>query len=240
MRSRVEVLREYLESQEKRDEAPERMHRWAVDLECGCTTEALTRGDEHLPTEGRSARTLGDRANGNSVGKTFVIDNRESRSYFVFDPDSHEFLWPGPYGSFRPNAIHAEIRGMPPGFLWCAHDEHHPYREIKTWAVRKERWSSRSGKRYAGWNVILSCGHSGVAISDLAWRPEHGHAPQPDKAEALRAWLAKPGGSDAGRRHMEAELLDGCPAADAGGLCRLCLRAAHRLVRAHRAAHMAR
>jgi hypothetical protein len=86
MRSRVEVLQEYQryyaellslnpncrESIEKRD-APERRHRWRVELDCGCTTEALTYGKEHPPTDGRSHRLF--KGGLHSVSRNaFVID----------------------------------------------------------------------------------------------------------------------------------------------------------------------
>jgi hypothetical protein len=112
---------------------------------------------------------------------------------------------------------------MTPGFLWCAHGEHHPWREITRWAEREERWSSRTGKRYATWTVLLACGHFGRVVTDFDWRPEHGHRPQPQKAEKYREWLAKPGGSDVGRLAMEAELLDGCPEPQTRDSCADCV-----------------
>ncbi|MEO5994499.1 MAG: hypothetical protein ABIP92_13230, partial [Arthrobacter sp.] len=70
-RPRAEVLREYLDLNDRRREriepvlwdfwapGPEKVYRWRIQVDCGCITEVLTYGDSKLPHE----RTWHDHVN---------------------------------------------------------------------------------------------------------------------------------------------------------------------------------
>lgn len=193
-------------------EAPERRYRWRVELDCGCVTEALTRGKEHEPTDGSSHQLF----KGGLVSA--------SRHAFVVDAGSRTFHRFGD----------TEVRTDTPGYLRCAGHgrEHHPWRKITKWADRREgfvepwpadpadcwwwpkgpsgwwkkhgansseelyeRRRDKEGHTYAGWSVLLSCGHLKHAwcIDDLDWRPEHGHKPNAKEAEHRRRALEEKG-----------------------------------------------
>jgi hypothetical protein len=241
MRSRVEVLQEYqryyaellrlnagnkqveeslrraspsYEGLEAR-EAPERRYRWRVELDCGCITQGLTYGKEHLPTDGSVHQLF----KGGLVSA--------SQHAFVIDAGARCFRT---FGDIR-------IRTDTPGYLRCAGHgrERYPWRKITEWMDRGEgfvepwpadpgEWIERGwwpsgppgwwekhgakssaelygrvrdkeGHHYAGWTVRLSCGHLNEAwcIRDLDWRPEHGHHPNPKEAERARRALKEKG-----------------------------------------------
>jgi hypothetical protein len=207
-RPRVEVLREYedyygdlltlnpahRESIHKRD-VPEGCHRWLVELDCGCTTEALTYGEEHPPIDGTWIKALGDENTGHSTARTFVVDAGSRRL------------------------------GGAPGFLWCSGhgSQTFPWREVAKWLERHERWSSKTGERYASWTILLSCGHVDSIIADFGWQPEHGHKPQPELAEKMRLLLDRDDVDDSLRQYIELRLPGGWPKPETGAECNDCV-----------------
>jgi hypothetical protein len=207
-RPRVEVLREYLDYHAellkfnpsmheniKAREAAENRYRWSVKLDCGCTTEALTYGEEHPPTDGPFIKVLGDKNTGHAIHRTFVID------------------------------AGSRMLGMTPGYLWCSGhgSPEHPWQQITKWVRSHKGYSSDSKREYAAWTVILSCGHVDSAIiTEADWRPEHGHKPNPELAERGRRMLARKNCPDATRSWCEPRVADGYPEPDTGQNCSSC------------------
>lgn len=147
---------------------PELVHRWRVTLECGCTTEALTLGADHPPTEG--------------LWQRLRHETCASRQVFVVSCNS--------------TTRYPEDMPLYEGRLWCAdHDTPLPWREITEWIKRTEKgytWTSAtSGKlEHHGpcdrWAVRLSCGHRRNPLVPVGWLPEHGHKRDPEKAQKVR------------------------------------------------------
>lgn len=212
----MEVLREYQkyydtllrlnpglrESMEKRD-APECRYRWRVELDCGCSTEALTYSKEDPPTDGPSHRLF--RGGLHSASRNaFVIDARATTrrmtpGYLRCAGHGKESLpwrkiaeWMDRHEGFVPPwpVDPAECEWWPsgpPGW-WEKHG-------ANSSAELYERVRDKEGHPYAGWTVRLSCGHFEDAwyIDDLDWRPEHGHRPNPKEAQRRRRELEEKG-----------------------------------------------
>jgi hypothetical protein len=125
------------------------MFRWRVQLECGCTHEFFTRGEDEYP-DGRSYRDpmtgcrlpLGEYWCPTDHGSTQKpyrdIVEWEDWKVLEFPSDSEE-----------------------PEYDWM---------DAETWAkIRQPEPHS-----HAFWLVKLACGHYGQACTDLDWKPENG------------------------------------------------------------------
>jgi hypothetical protein len=99
-----------------------------------------------------------------------------------------------------------------------------PWREITEWVERREQFSRRTGRLFAAWTVFLSCGHfNGHVVTDLDWRPKHGHRPTPEMVEKVRPLLDKADLADSVREHIEQRLPGGWPKPQTGQDCAECV-----------------
>lgn len=181
------------ESIERRD-SPENVYRWLVELDCGCITDALTTGysaahvpmEELRPADCIFQRMLGSRESGMSTDNILLFGWKVSWKY-----------------SARQE-----------GYAWCSgHSDTKPFREIVEWVERKDRpryYSDRLKKDigpYASWVVRLSCGHyAHSVVTDVDWRPEHGHAVQADFVAKIRQRLGSEEIGDETRELLEWQL----------------------------------
>lgn len=160
-----------------------------------CSTEALTYGEDHPPGDGPWITALGDKNTGHCSAWTFVIN-----------ADSH-------------------LLGMSPGVLWCSGHgtQSLPWQKITKWMERSELRSRTTGHPFAAWTVLLSCGHANShVVTDIAWRPEHGHTPTPDMVEKVRPLLDTDDLADSVREYIEQRLPGGWPEPQTGQDCAAC------------------
>lgn len=172
-----EVLRSYNEGNSKRRAAiaeefgpqsgvlwpfwapdPDQMWRWRYQLDCGHIRETLTRGEGHPPLGGESVRVR--------HGDEIVREE------------------------------------LPPGHAFCGSDQSRRkvLRDIAEWKRRHdepyvddgscmewsqdewtpEQWAqiqaveARMRRPRAKWDVVLSCGHQTVELTEVDWKPEDG------------------------------------------------------------------
>jgi hypothetical protein len=185
-RPNAEVLREYQayplanNPAFERLYAPERRYRWLVQLDCGCITEALTEGEDHLPTDG-------------VMGGSLRCDYSEANQR---QPTRERtFLIAG--GLVR--CTNGCPRGWcyPKGYLWCSdHDEDKelPWREVVRWIKRGDECPTSVVDGtvigpYVSWTVELSCGHCGHLTAESDWIPEWGHRQRPEVTAKLKPVL---------------------------------------------------
>jgi hypothetical protein len=228
-RPNAEVLREYRDYYDRlvglnpgnqglaERDAPERQFRWLIELDCGYITEALTGGEDKIPTQQMWENRLGPH-------------NR---------PHTHVMsrLWP-----HCPISDRMCEHCRPAGYVkdGCAtdhHDEPTPWREITAWGKRvsehPEEWVDREDgvegqillPARAWWQVLLSCGHcSDIGVSAPPdWRPEHGHVYDPERVERAKQNLDKH--KDAAlsiRSWWESDVRTGCPTPNTETRCYEC------------------
>ena len=128
---------------------PEDAYRWRVALACGCIFEEFSSGIERFPDSGRYLDPLGR--------GVLNLGERVCR-----DPE-HRSRVTRPYREIVSWLDH-EVIEYPDDPEEC------PYEGMKpsTWAVIR-----KSARSTAHWDVELSCGHLGSAVSlDPEWRPE--------------------------------------------------------------------
>jgi hypothetical protein len=125
------------------------MFRWRVQLECGCTHELFTRGEDDYPDGGSYLDPIGEfrlpvgeywcQTDHSSIEKPYRdIVEWGDRKVLEFPVDPEE----------------PEYDGM----------------DAETWA--RIRWPEPHSS--AIWRVKLACGHYGQACTDMDWKPEDG------------------------------------------------------------------
>jgi hypothetical protein len=190
-RPAAEVLREYMDFHTrqlalnpslveilKEKDAPERKYRWLVELDCRCITEALTAGEDRLPTTGVAPHRLGDHDKPihPTYAQTYLMSHNNVRC--------------------TDDRV-GECACFPPGLLWCSdHGEKLPWREITEWVKRRRERpahytdNNKEMPATAEWLVKLSCGHRDTVFTEVNWIPEYGHQ-EVDEVKPLRERLRR-------------------------------------------------
>lgn len=220
---RKEVLREYEEFNAKRRARirqavlwqfwapdPEEFYRWRVQLDCGCVSEVMTRGEEDLPSE----RQWLDHVHSAWLPKGQMLC-------------PHDDALPSPYrdivewGERREVTIPADPVEPPEYFF-----------DAKLWA----RIRHDEPRNSAFWRVTLSCGHVTEVPTHLDWKPAEGprrvslQRQQEMTAEFEEFWATEPSGQDEhAREHTKRMLADGWPLPEPEQQCYAC-RAARAIV----------
>lgn len=214
-RPREEALREYQDlNAERRSRIPsalwpfwapdpEQFYRWRVQLECGCTTEVLTPGNETLPDEQQWY---------DPVHKAWLPAGQVPCSHGDSPPEPYRDIVE--WGERREVSFPADPV-EPPDWL-----------EAEAWAVIRHDDPHTS----AFWTVTLSCGHvTEVIAPDLEWKPADG--PQRTSAKRLlkmkadfeELWASDPNAQDEREReHTRRMLADGWPCPRPEHLCNTC------------------
>lgn len=120
------------------------LYRWRVQLECGCVTEVITRGDQRFP----DGRVYDD-----PVGRA-SLPHGELRC-----PADHQT--PRQYREIV-EYLERTVRDSPPNPV----DD--------PWGVGEEVWAKircAEPRTYAVWRVKFDCGHHTDQVSDLDWNP---------------------------------------------------------------------
>lgn len=128
----------------------EDMHRWRVQLECGCLHEVFTRGKADYPDDGSWLEPIMQRPL--PVGEYWCTNDHgeAGRAY----RDVVEWL-------------EREVKELPPDPAESPYEGMDP----ETWA--KVRHAEPHSTAF--WRVRLSCGHFKVQVAtDVDWRPEDG------------------------------------------------------------------
>lgn len=214
-RPREEALREYQKlNADRRERIPtalwpffapdaDTFYRWRTQLDCGCISEALTRGETDLPVD-RQWREPGHRG---------VLPKGQVICWHDDDPPA-PYQDVGEWGERRERTFPADPVKPPDGI------------DPKIWSVLRHDEPHSS----AFWSVTLSCGHhTEVCVSDMAWRPEDGwrHV-KPERVQQMTAefedlWASDPPGQDEReRRHYQRMLAQGWPSPAPEELCYTC------------------
>lgn len=217
-RPRDEVLRECeAETAEMRTRIPRalwvflvpdltRVFRWRVELDCGCITEVMTRGDSVPPHELEWVEPV--HGWGLPVGQMMCW---------------HEDSPPSPYQGIAEWGERRDVR-FPSGPVEPPEDV-----DAQLWSVIRHDEPHTS----AFWTVTLTCGHVSETIApDIDWVPASGPrrtAPervQQMSAEFERAWLADPElQPERDREHTRRMLSAGWPSPQPEQLCDTCAQA---------------
>jgi hypothetical protein len=224
-RPREEVLREYVDSNNKRRAVitekygptsqglwafwapdPEEFYRWRVQLDCGCVEDLMTRGDKRLPDEQQGL----DRVHQAwlPVGEMLCRGQHDNP--------------PSPYREIAEWGDRREV-SFPPDPV-----------EPPDWVSDPDVWTTirrEEAHTSAFWKVTLSCGHATEVVTDLEWKPEDGpRLTSPERLREMQAeWDERPGDDDdpVEHEHMTRMLAAGFPQPQPEHRCFTCPRVRH-------------